>query len=325
MFKQSKIRLAAAAMVVCLSIPVVTQAQDFPSRPLTLVVGFSPGGGTDIIARLIAPGISKFLGQPVVVENRSGASGTIAAAAVAAAESDGYMMLMGHVSSNAMVPALMPVSYTGEDFTPVAIVGTVPQLLVVPAASGANTLPEFIEMLKKEPGRYNYASSGIGTQQHLAAELFKQATATDMVHIPYQGSGQALNDLIAGGVDANFDTVPTVLPHIKAGTLKALAVTTRKRISLLPNIPTVAEAGAPGFDVSTWYMLMGPKALPADIVERWSSALDATLADPSVRERLTELATEIGSGGTDAAAELLSADIARWKSVVERAGITPDK
>lgn len=319
--------IAVASLITCLSITEKGLAQDaFPSRPITIVVGFSPGGGTDIIARLIAPGLSRFFGQPVIVENRSGASGTIAASAVATADPDGHTMLMGHVSSNAMVPAVMKVAYDPQsDFTAVSVIGTVPQMVVVPASSPAGNLQQFIAMLREAPGKYNYASSGIGTQQHLAAELFKQATDTDMVHIPYQGSGQALNDLIAGGVDVNFDTVPTVLPHIKAGTLRALAVTTGSRIALLPDVPTVAEAGAAGFEVSTWYMLMGPRGLPSATVDRWSQAINATLADPTVRQRLTDLSTDIGSGDSAAAAKLLQTDITRWKSVVENAGITPDQ
>lgn len=297
--------------------------EGYPSRPIMMVVGFAAGGGTDIVARLIGAEISKDLGQQIVVENRSGASGTIAAGLVARSTPDGYTMLMGHVSANAMVPAVIPsVPYEPlTSFTPIMTVGAVPQLLTVPANSPARSVQDFIRLLKERPGKMSYASSGIGTQQHLAAELFKQATGTDMVHIPYRGSGQAVNDLIAGNVDCNFDTVPTVLPFIRAGTLRGLAVTTAKRTPVLPEMPTIAESGVAGFDVETWYMVMGPKGLPAPIVARWSAALGRALQSEELRRRLEELSTTVG-GGTPADAEgLLRREIDKWAGVVKTAGI----
>ncbi|MEP9347958.1 tripartite tricarboxylate transporter substrate binding protein [Xanthobacter sp. KR7-225] len=311
--------LCAGLLALCT--PAAAQ-EKYPSRPITLMVGFAPGGGTDIIARLIAPKLSEVLGQPVVVENRSGASGTIAAAAVSRAAPDGYTMLMGHVSSNAMVPAVMRVPYDPlRSFTPVAVVGTVPQVVVVPAASPVKTLQELIAFSKKSAQKPNYASSGVGTQQHLAAELFKQATGADLVHVPYKGSGQAINDLVAGVVDLNFDTVPTVLPHIRAGTLRPLAVTTKTRVPTLPDVPTVAESGVPGFDVDTWYMVMGPAHLPQPIVDLWSNAVKQALTDPAARQRLTDLGTVIVGGTPAEAAAVLDADVAKWGRVVKDAGI----
>lgn len=311
--------LCAGLLVLCA--PALAQ-EKYPTRSVTLMVGFAPGGGTDIIARLIAPKLSEALGQPVVVENRSGASGSIAASAVSRAAPDGYTMLMGHVSSNAMVPAVMRVPYDPlRSFTPVAVVGTVPQVLVVPAASPVKTLQELIAYSKKNPQKPNYASSGVGTQQHLAAELFKQATGAELVHVPYKGSGQAINDLVAGVVDLNFDTVPTVLPHIRAGTLRALAVTTKTRVPTLPDVPTVAESGVPGFDVDTWYMVMGPANLPQPIVDLWADAVQKALKDPAVRQRLTDLGTEIVGGTPAGAASVLNADVAKWARVVKDAGI----
>lgn len=322
----SRLTRRVALAVICAGFPALAMpavGQDkYPTRPVTLVVGFAPGGGTDIIARLIAPKVSEALGQPVVVENRSGASGTIATAAVARAKPDGYTMLMGHVSSNAMVPAVTSVTYDPlHAFTPVIIVGTVPQVVVVPAASPAKSLQELIALSKANQQQLNYASSGVGTQQHLAAELFKQATGSRMVHVPYKGSGQAINDLVSGVVDLNFDTVPTVLPHIKAGTLRALAVTTPQRIAALPDVPTVAESGVPGYDVSTWYMVMGPAGLPEPIVKAWTSAVNKALEDPAIRQRLTDLSTEIIGGTPADAARVLHQDVAKWARVVKDAGI----
>lgn len=317
-------RVAVATVcagLVSLVLPAAAE-EKYPTRPLTLMVGFAPGGGTDIIARLLAPKLSELLGQPVVVENRSGASGTIAAAAVARAKPDGYTMLMGHVSSNAMVPAVMSVTYDPlRAFTPVTLVGTVPQVVVVPVSSPAKTLQDLITLSKTEGQKINYASSGVGTQQHLAAELFKQATGAQMVHVPYKGSGQAINDLVSGVVDVNFDTVPTVLPHIKAGTLRPLAVTTPQRIAALPDVPTVAETGVTGYDVSTWYMVMGPAGLPQPIVKAWGDAVRAALQDPAIRQRLTDLSTEITVSTPEEAAQVLSADVAKWAGVVKAAGI----
>lgn len=312
---------ACAVAVLALVGPALAQDK-YPSRPVTLMVGFSPGGGTDIIARILAPKLSEELGQPVVVENRVGASGTIAAAVVARAKPDGYTMLMGHVSSNAMVPAVMKVPYDPlKDFTPVVIVGFVPQIVTVPAGSPAKTLPEFIAYVKSGQKKANYASSGTGTQQHLAAELFKQATGAEMLHVPYKGSGQAVNDLIAGVVDVNFDTIPAVLPHIRAGTLRGLAVTSSRRSAILPDLPTVAEAGVPGYDVDTWYMVMGPANLPAPIAARWGAAINTALQDPAIRQRLTDLSTEIAGGSPGEAAQVLLSDVAKWAAVVARAGI----
>lgn len=241
---------AALAAWALLCLPAPAMAQDaWPAKPITLLVGFAPGGGTDLIARQIAPRLSELLKQPVIVENRAGASGTIAAATAAKAKPDGYTLLLGHVSSNAMVPAVMPkVPYAAaRDFAPITLLGSVPQVVTVPASSSAKSLQEFIAFAKTKPGGVNYASSGSGTQQHFAAELFQQATRTTMTHVPYKGSGAALADLIAGLVDVNFDTVPTVIQQIKAGRLRALAVTTRQRVASMPDVPTVIESGVPDY------------------------------------------------------------------------------
>lgn len=305
------------------AMPAVALAQGFPSRPLQLLVGFSPGGGTDIVARLLAPYLAEQLGQPVVVENRTGASGTIAAAAAARARPDGHTLLMGHISSNAMVPPLLPsLPYDpARDFRPIGLVGTVPQVLVVPTSSPARDLQGFVALLRERPGMISYASSGVGTQQHMAAELFRLATHTSMIHVPYRGSGQAVNDVVAGGVDANFDTLPSVLPFIRSGALRALAVTTREPVAVLPGIPTIASVVAPGYEVSTWYMLMGPAGLPEPIVTRLSTALDAALGQPELRERFAALETRPGDGGSGAARALLESEIEKWGRLVREAGI----
>ena len=297
---------------------IAASAQEaYPSKPITLLVGFSPGGGTDLIARVIAPKLSELLKQPVVVENRAGASGTIAANAAAKAKTDGYTLLLGHVSSNAMVPAITPkMPYAAEkDFSAITLIGSVPQVVVVPMNSPAKTLPEFIAMARSGKGKLNYASSGQGTQQHFAAEMFQLATQTGMTHVPYKGSGAALTDLISGQVDVNFDTVPTVLQQIKAGKLRALAVTTRSRIAALPDVPTVIESGVPDYEISAWYMLMGPAGLPKNVRDTLAAAVNKALQSPDTREKLAAMSTEVAGGTPEQAQAYLSNEIGKWAKV----------
>ena len=280
-------------------------------------MGFAPSGGTDIIARQLGQKLGERLKQPVVIENRAGASGTIAAGAVARAKPDGYTLLVGHVSSNAMAPAITPrLSYDPQkDFTPIVLIGTVPQVVVVPASSPAKTLAEFIALCRQKQGAINYASSGVGTQQHFAAELFESATGVAMTHVPYKGSGAALTDLLSGMVDVNFDTVPTVLQYIRSGRLRALAVTTPTRIASLPDVPTVTEAGVPGYAISAWYMLMGPANLPDPVRDTLNQAVNDSLKSPDLREKLGALSTEIGGGTSAAARDYLKSEVARWQRV----------
>jgi tripartite-type tricarboxylate transporter receptor subunit TctC len=312
-------RAAGAALAAwALLGPLPAAAQEhWPAKPVTLLVGFAPGGGTDLIARQVAPRLSELLKQPVIVENRAGASGTIATAAAARARPDGYTLLLGHVSSNAMVPAIMPkLPYAAaRDFTAITLIGSVPQVVTVPASLPPKTLQEFIAFAKTKPGGVNYASSGAGTQQHFAAELFQQATRTTMTHVPYKGSGAALADLIAGQVDVNFDTVPTVLQQVKAGKLRALAVTSRQRAASLPEVPTVIEAGVPDYEIGAWYMLMGPAGLPKPVVDALADAMNRTLQSPEVRDKLAALGTDVAGGTPAQAQDYLKAEIARWSKL----------
>jgi len=305
------------APLLCLATASASAQTAYPTGPVTVMVGFAPGGGTDLIARQLAPKLSELLKQPVVVVNRAGASGTIAAASAAKAKPDGYTLLLGHVSSNAMVPAITPkMPYAArKDFTAITLVGSVPQVLVVPMSSPAHTLAEFIAMVKARKGAINYASSGNGTQQHFAAEMFQLATGTTMTHVPYKGSGAALADLISGQVDANFDTLPTVLPQIKAGKLRALAVTTRKRIAALPDVPTIAESGVPNYEISAWYMLMGPAGLPRAVRDALAAAVNKTLLTAEVRDKLAALGTEVAGGTPEQAQAYLNSEIAKWARV----------
>ncbi len=264
------------------------QAQAWPSKPIRLIVGFPPGGGTDIIAREMAPRLSDILGVQVIVENRAGASGAIGAEVAAKSAPDGYTLVMAHAIPNAIAPNVVAkVGYNpASDFTTIHYIGFVPNVLVVHPSVTATSVPELVALAKKSPGVLTYASSGIGSSQHLAGALFSKITEVSMNHVPYKGSGQAVVDLLAGQVTMNFDTMPPVLPHIRSGKMRPLAISTEKRMPQLPNVPTFAEVGIKGFDVTNWYGVAGPKGLPKDIVAKLSEAIKKALADPAVVAKL---------------------------------------
>jgi tripartite-type tricarboxylate transporter receptor subunit TctC len=307
--------------------PAGLQAQDnYPGRSVTILVGFAPGGGTDIIARLLAPSLQAEFGQAVAVENRAGASGTLAAAAVARSRPDGYTLLMGTVSTQAVVAPLMrnPPYNQDSDFTPIALAGTVPLVAVVPAKAPYQDLKGMIEFARRNPGKLNYASSGIATQQHLAAEMLCQAAGIQMTHVPYRGTGPVLNDLIAGTLDLAIDTLPTHLPHLRSGSTRALAVTTAQRVPALPEVPTVAESGFPGYEITVWYMLLGPAGLQPQVTQRCVQALNKALQETANRTRLEEAGFMPGGGSAADAADLVRREAARYGALVQRAGIRVD-
>jgi tripartite-type tricarboxylate transporter receptor subunit TctC len=317
-------RALLGAATAALAVPVPARAQaPWPTRPITLLVGFAPGGGTDIIARLLQPALQAELGQPIAVENRPGASGTIAAAANARAAPDGYTLLMTTISASAVVPPQMrpPPFDILKDQTAVVLAATVPLVCVVPLSSPARDLAGLIAAAKARPGRLNYSSSGVATQQHLAAELLCRAAGVEMTHVPFRGTGQAVNEILAGRIDLAIDTFPTYVPHIRAGRVRVLAVTMPERVEMLPEVPTVAESGFPGFDANVWYMLMAPPGTPAAITDRLAAAVNKALADPVLRPRVID-AGFIPGGGTSAdAASLLRRDAARYGRLIEQAGI----
>lgn len=321
-------RTAVAALAGAAGLsPSVLRAQErYPARSVTVLVGFAPGGGTDIIARLLAPSLQAEFGQAVAIENRAGASGTLAAAAVARSRPDGYTLLMGTVSTQAVVAPLMrsPPYDQDNDFTPIALAGTVPLVAVVPANAPYRDLKGLIEFARQNPGKLNYASSGIATQQHLAAEMLCQAAGIQMTHVPYRGTGPVLNDLIAGTLDLAIDTLPTHLPHLRGGGTRALAVTTAHRVPALPDVPTVAESGFPGFEITVWYMLLGPAGLQPQVTRRCVQAINKALQDPAIRSRLEEAGFMPGGGSAADAADLVRREAARYGALVQRAGIRVD-
>lgn len=316
--------LTAALAASTLAVPVMATGQTWPSKPIRLVVGFPPGGGTDLVARALAPRMSEVLGQQVVVENRAGAAGTIGADAVAKASPDGYLLLAGHANSNAIAPHVLAKSPFDPiaDFSPITYIGYVPNVLVVHPSVPAKTVEELIALAKARPGTMTYASSGVGSTQHLAGALFNQLSGTQMNHVPYKGSGAAIVDLLAGQVNANFDTMPPVLPHIRDGKLRALAISTPRRLAQLGDVPTFEEKGLRGFDVTNWYSIMGPKGLPADIVAKLDDAVRKAMADPEVRAKLDPQGVQFGGPQTPAAfAEFLRAENAKYAKMVKELNV----
>ena len=318
------IRRTFALSIALLALVPAAFAQSWPNRPIRIIVGFAPGGGTDIVARALAPRLSETLGQPVVVENRSGAAGTIGADLVAKSPSDGYTLLMGHSNSNAIAPFVLPkLQYdAASDFTPITYVGYVPNTLVVHPAVPARTVAELVEAAKRKPGTFTFASSGIGSTQHLAGALFAKLTDVQLNHIPYKGGGQAVVDLIGGQVNMNFDTMPPVLEHIRSGKLRALAISTPQRLSQLPDVPTFGEVGIRGFDVTNWYSVMGPKALPKVITEKINDAVSKAMDDPATRKTLEAQGVQFGTRRTPAEFNtFLQAELAKYSRVVKELGV----
>jgi tripartite-type tricarboxylate transporter receptor subunit TctC len=298
-------------------------AQAYPTKPVRMIVGFPPGGGTDILARLVAQKLSDAWGQPVVVENRPGASATIAASAVAQATPDGYTLSMGQLTPNAIAPALfakLPYN-AARDFAPIILVGTSPNVLVVNPSVAAKDVPELVALAKSRPGKLTYASSGAGSLQHIAAEAFKSAAGVEMVHVPFKGSGQAVIDLISGQVDMNFDSIPAVIQHVKSGKLRAIAVTAKKRAAGLPDVPAIAESGYPDYDLTTWWGLFAPAGTPPEVVAKIHRDTATALQNAELRERFAALSVEPGSGTSREFAAYVAEEIGKYDALVKRLAI----
>jgi tripartite-type tricarboxylate transporter receptor subunit TctC len=321
--------IQALALAVCLSVDAagLGLAQTYPAKPVRMVVPFPPGGAADLIGRVLAQRLSEQMGQPVTVENRAGASGNIGADAVAKAQGDGYTILLGALTSHAINHTLerKVLRYDLErDLSPVMIIATVPYALVVHPSVPARSMQEFIAYARSKPGHLSYGSSGAGAPQRLAAEMFKLKTGIDMLHVPYKGSGQVINDLIGGQVLVAFESVPAALPHIRAGKLRPLAVTTTQRIPMLPDVPTMDEAASFSFEVSSTFGILAPAGTPRAIIERLNAALTDAVRAPDVKERLLQQGAFAESTTPEEAARRIRSEVALWAKVINEANLKPD-
>jgi tripartite-type tricarboxylate transporter receptor subunit TctC len=297
----------------------------YPNKPVRLLVPFPAGGATDIFARVLSQKMGEKLGTTVIVENRPGAGGAIGSDLAAKSPADGYTLLLATSSTHSIGPALnqrLPYD-TVRDFTPISHVGNAPSIMLVPNGSPAKTLKEWIDYAKKNPGKLNYASSGNGTIVQLTAELFKSQAGLFLVHIPYKGTALAIPDLVSGKVDVLFDSLPTGLPHVRDGRLRALAVTSAKRTSMAPELPAVAEV-LPGYESNTWFGLYGPKSLPADIVARVNTAVNQSLVDAEVKDKLARLGIEPVGSTPAQLGQMVAADAAKWHAIIVDRKITGD-
>ena len=321
-----RLALAALAAVTVAALPDPSLAQAWPSKPVTVIVPFPAGGTTDIVARLTAQKLSEAWGQPVIVDNRAGAGGNIGSAMVAKAAPDGYTLLMGTVGTHAINASLydkMPYDVV-KDFAPITNVAAVPNMLVVTPSLPVNSVPELIAYAKQNPGKLNMASSGNGTSIHLSGELFKVMTGIQMEHVPYKGSAPALTDLMGGQVQVMFDNMPSAIAHVKAGKLKAIAVTTAKRSPAMPDLPTIDEAGVKGFEAASWFGLLAPAGTPKEIVAKVQADVVKAMKTTDLTEKMGQQGAAAVGNTPDEFAAYIKAELAKWEKVVKASGAKAD-
>ena len=318
--------LATALFAATLLHAAGAAAQAWPAKPIRLMVPFPPGGSTDIVARIVAQKLSERLGQPIVIENRGGAGGTIGTAVVAKSAPDGYTLTVASTSTHVVAPGVYAkLDYDPvKDFAPVGLMAVSPYLLVVNPSVPAKSLQELIALAKKQPGKLNYASAGVGSTTQLAMEMLKSASGTFMLHIPYNGNGPAGTALIAGQVEVLFGSLPALLPHAKSGRARALAVGTPKRSPSLPEIPTVAELGYPGFDASLWLAIMAPAGTPQPVIERLNKEIVALVSAADTREAFDKAGTEPLTGTPADLAAMIRDGVPKYAQIIKTAGIKPE-
>jgi tripartite-type tricarboxylate transporter receptor subunit TctC len=321
-----RIFAALLALPLGLSLAPGSLAQTYPTRPVTLVVAFTPAGPSDVLARVLGRKLEEVLKQPFVIVNRPGAGGNLGAEIVATAPPDGYTLLMGNnsiLATNASLYKSLPYDPV-KDFKPISLIGEQANILVVNPKVPARSVAELIALAKAEPGKLNYASSGVGTAAHLAGALFKAQADIDIVHVAYKGAAPALQDLVAGQVQMMFATAASVIGFINSGLVRPLAVTTLKRTAVLPDLPTVTEAGLPGFEATTWHGLVAPAATPPAVIARLHDATVAALHDPALAKSLADLGVDISSSTPEEFARYITAEIPKWTAVVKASGATLD-
>lgn len=323
---------AAAAGAATLASPILrAQNQNMPSGPIKIIVGFPPGGGTDALARVIGQKLQVMWGNPVVIENKAGAAGVIAADFVSKQAPDGNTLLMAHINSHALAPALnaagsgVKLGYdANRDFSPISMVGITPNLLICNTNQPAKTVQDLVALCKSKPGQISFASAGGGSAQHFALEMFKLQAKVFALHIPYRGSGPALVDLIGGQVNYCFETMTSAIPHVKGGKAIAIAQTRLKRAKSLPNVPTMAESGFPGFEATVWYGLVGPGKMPQAMAQRMNDDVNKVLAMPDVQEKMELYGAEDGGGSIQKFADFIKAEQQKWTVVAKAANVKAD-
>lgn len=318
-------RHAVIAFSALLVAAPAAQAQKYPERPVRLVVPFAPGGGTDIIGRIVGQGLSEVIGQPVIIDNRGGAGSTLGTEIVAKAPNDGYTLLFGNISLAFNATLYKKLRYdTQRDLAPISLAAVQPNIVVINPKIPANNLKEFIDLARANPGKYNFASAGTGSGTHLAAELLRMLTKIDLVHVPYKGTGPALTDLIGGQVAMMVSTFASALPHVKSGRMRALGVTTIKRSPAAPEVPTLDESGIPGYDYSTWYGLLGRGGTQKAIIDRLNDATRRVLENPEIRKRFDQQGVEPIRNTPAEFAAYLKSETEKWGKVVIATGATAD-
>jgi len=313
--------LVTTALLLAIAGPAA--AQSYPVKSIRWISPWPAGGANDIFSRAIGQKIAESLGQQVLVDNRPGAAGTIGSDIAAKAPADGYTLVMGSSPTHAIAPALYPaLPYDPvRDFAAVTLVGSVPNVLVLHPSVPAKTVKEFIAVAKARPGKLNFASTGNGTSQHLSAELFKFMAGLDMVHIPYKGTAPALTELVAGQVDLAFENMPALIPHIQAGRLRALAVTTTKRSAVMPELPTIAEAALPGYDASVWFGVFAPAGTPRPVIDRLHGEILKALQTQDLKSRMIAMGTDVSGMGPDDFSAYVRKEIPKWANLVKAAGV----
>jgi tripartite-type tricarboxylate transporter receptor subunit TctC len=317
-------RTFVTGVAATIALPMA-RAQQLPTQPVRIIVGFAPGGGTDILARVIGQKLADMWKTTVIVENKAGASGTIAADYVAKQPGDGTVLHMAHINSHAIVPNLQKLGYDAEkDFQPIAMVGVTPNLLICGQMQPAKTVKDLVALCKAQPGGVSFGSAGAGSAQHLALEMFMLQAGVKAIHVPYKGSGPMLTDLIGGQVQYSFDTMTAATPHVKNGKAIAIAQTRLKRASGHPNVPTMAESGFPGFDATTWYGLVGPGKMSPALAKRMNEDVNKALLMPDVIEKLEASGAEDGGGSPEKMAQFMHAELAKWSKVIKDANVKVD-
>src|ERR1700741_2692758 len=324
--EEERMPMRAVFLALALAVPVAVHAQAWPSKPIKYIVNFAPGGTTDILGRMVAAGLTTSLGQPVVVENKPGQAGSIGAAECARAAPDGYTLCGGTISSHAINASLyskLPYDPI-KDFAPITLLASLPNMLIVHPSLNAGSVSELVALLKANPNKYSFGSAGNGTSQHISGELFKIMTGTQMQHIPYKGSGPMIPDLLAGTIQLSFENITTAYPQVKAGKLKALAVTSAKRSFVAPEVPTMAEAGLPGYDLSSWQAMYAPGGTPKEIAARLHAETAKTLRAPDNAKKLQDLGLDAGGITPEELTAFMRAEIPRLGKVVRESGAKVD-